>query len=61
MTVTEGDSGSTDATLTVSLSAASGKTVTVDYATTAGTATAGDDYTAGSGTLTFSPGDTSRR
>ena len=60
MTVTEGDAGSTDATLTVSLSAASGKTVTVDYATLAGTATAGDDYTAGSGTLTFSPGDTSK-
>ena len=58
--VTEGDSGSTAATLTVSLSAASGKTVTVDYATLAGTATAGSDFTAKSGTVTFAPGETSQ-
>ncbi|HEX5615727.1 MAG TPA: Calx-beta domain-containing protein [Acidimicrobiia bacterium] len=32
------------------------KTVTVDYATSDGTATAGDDYTATSDTLTFTPG-----
>ena len=31
-------------------------TVTVDYATSDGTATAGADYTATSGTLTFEPG-----
>jgi hypothetical protein len=41
---------------TVSLSAPSGQTVTVDFATTDGTATAGTDYTAMSGTLTFAPG-----
>ena len=41
-----------------SLSAASEKTITIDYATSDGTATAGDDYTAVS--LTFSPGDTSK-
>src|SRR5262249_14659846 len=58
--VTEGDSGTTDATFTVSLSAASGKTVTVDYATADGSAAAGDDYTAASGTLTFAPGETSK-
>mgnify|MGYP003694777325 CR=1 FL=1 len=44
------------ATFTVTLSAASGQTVTVNYATGGGTATAGSDYTATSGTLTFTPG-----
>ncbi len=34
--------------------------VTVDYATSNGTATAGSDYTATSGTLTFSQGETSK-
>ncbi|MGE0363392.1 MAG: Calx-beta domain-containing protein, partial [Vicinamibacterales bacterium] len=52
-TVTEGNAGSVAATFTVSLSAASTDPVTVDYATANGTATAGSDYTAASGTLTF--------
>ena len=34
--------------------------VTVDYATSDGTATAGDDYTATSGTLTFAAGETTK-
>ena len=38
---------------TVSISAASGEAVTVDYATSDGTATADQDYTSTSGTLTF--------
>jgi len=42
------------------LSAASTSTVTVAYATANGTATAGSDYTAQSGTLTFSAGQTSK-
>lgn len=42
----EGNSGSTDATLTVSLSVVSGKPVSVDIRTIDGTATAGSDYTA---------------
>ena len=46
-------------TFTVSLSAASGRDITVDYATSNGTATAGADYTATSGTLTISAGATS--
>jgi len=51
--------GAGAATITVTLSAASYQTVTVDYATTlSGTATEGDDYTANSGALTFAPGDT---
>ena len=37
------------------MSAVSGQTVTVNYATASGTATAGSDYTATSGTLMFSP------
>ena len=44
---------------TVSLSRSSGSNVTVDYATSDGTATAGADYTATSGTLTMSAGSTS--
>jgi chitinase len=45
---------------TVALSASSTSTVTVDYATADGTAIAGTDYTAASGVLTFSPGQTSK-
>ncbi len=45
---------------TVSLSAASSRQVTVEYATSDGTATAGSDYTAESGTLTFAANETSK-
>ncbi|MFZ6820685.1 Calx-beta domain-containing protein, partial [Undibacterium sp. Ji22W] len=48
------------ATFTVTLSAASGQTVSVGYNTSNGTATAGSDYTATSGTLTFNPGVTTQ-
>ena len=44
----------------VTLAPASPETVTVDYATADGSATAGEDYTAASGTLTFAPGETSK-
>ena len=40
----------------VTLNRAAAGTVTVDYATADGTATAGEDYTAASGTLTFAAG-----
>jgi uncharacterized repeat protein (TIGR01451 family) len=56
VTVTEGNSGSTNAMLTVTLAGTTSLTVTVDYATANGTATAGTDYTATNGTLTFAPG-----
>jgi ribosomal protein L35AE/L33A len=59
-TVTEGDTGTINANFTVTLSAASGKTITIDYATVDGTATAPADYVAGSGTLTFTPGQTTK-
>lgn len=58
--VTEGNSGATNATFTVSLSAASSQTVTVNYATANGTAVSGSDYTAVSGSLTFASGQTSK-
>src|SRR5262249_50330382 len=52
-TVAEGNSGTTSAVFTVSLSAASTQSVTVQFATANGTATAGSDYVAASGTVTF--------
>ena len=48
------------ATFTVTLSAASGQTVTVGYNTSNGTATAGSDYTSTTGTVTFAPGQTTQ-
>jgi len=58
--VTEGHAGTTNATFTVTLAPATGTTVTVGYATSDGTATAGSDYTAASGTLTFAPQQTTQ-
>lgn len=55
-TVTEGNSGTTKAAFTITLSKASTKPVTVNYTTANGSATAGQDYTAGSGTVTFAAG-----
>ena len=55
---TEGDD--TVIVFRVTLQSASTGTVTVNYATTDGTATAGEDYTATSGTLTFAPGETEK-
>lgn len=48
------------ATITATLSSASALAVTVNYLTSNGTALAGQDYTAVSGTLTFNPGQTSK-
>src|SRR5262249_39163138 len=56
VTVTEGNSGTTNAVFTVTLSAASGHAATVNYATADGTALAGGDYFSTNGTLTFAPG-----
>jgi Calx-beta domain len=48
------------ATITVLRSAPTGGTVSVQYATSDGTARAGVDYVAASGALTFAPGVTQR-
>ena len=56
----EGNSGTTMMSFPVSLSAASTQAVTVSYATSNGTATAPADYAAGSGTIRFAPGETSK-
>jgi len=58
--VTEGNAGTTAATFTVSLAFAASSTATVSYATANGTATAGADYAASSGSLTFPAGVTSQ-
>lgn len=60
-TVAEGNSGTANATFTVSLSEVSAQTVTVLAATSAGTALAPTDYDAvGATLLTFNPGETSK-
>lgn len=52
--------GAGSVTLPVTLSKPSERTIYVDYATTAGTATPGQDFVAAGGTLIFSPGQTNR-
>jgi fibronectin-binding autotransporter adhesin len=59
--IAEGDTGTSTASFTVTLSAASGQTVTVNYATADGSATIADnDYVATNGMLTFNPGETTK-
>ena len=49
--------GADDLEFVISLSAASAETIIVDYATSNGTALAGTDYSAASGTVQFAPGE----
>jgi hypothetical protein len=56
--VTASTTGTATGNFMVNLSSASTSPVTVQYATADGTAIAGTDYTAASGTLTFAPGTT---
>jgi uncharacterized repeat protein (TIGR01451 family) len=58
--VTEVNSGTRAMSFVVTLSGAASSTVTAQYATANGTATAGADYNAVSGTVTFAPGTTSQ-
>ncbi|OFW79562.1 MAG: hypothetical protein A2Z48_09370 [Actinobacteria bacterium RBG_19FT_COMBO_70_19] len=60
-TVTEGNTGTTSAVFNLTLSVPSASTVTVDYATVDGSAVAPGDYAAGSGTVTFNPGQISKQ
>jgi chitinase len=65
ITVAEGNAGTTNAVFTFTLSAVSGQTVTVNYATADGNASAGaglgeNDYEARSGVLTIPAGAMSR-
>jgi hypothetical protein len=57
VSLAEGDGGAKLFNFTVTLSAPSTGAVSVQYATANGTATAGSDYTATTGTLSFAPGE----
>ncbi|HET9217453.1 MAG TPA: Calx-beta domain-containing protein, partial [Terriglobia bacterium] len=57
--ILEGDGGTTAAVFTVSLTGVVTEAVIVNYATADGTASAGSDYVATSGTLTFNSGPAS--
>jgi uncharacterized repeat protein (TIGR01451 family) len=56
LSITEGNAGTRNLAFTVTLSKASGQSISVNYATANGTAQAGSDYVAKTGTLTFAPG-----
>ena len=60
VTVTEKTNATVNALFTIKLSAASALPVTVDYATSADTATEGGDYQASRGSITFNPGETTK-
>jgi len=60
VSVTEGNTGSTNANFLVSLTGATTATVEVQYNTTGGSATPGSDYSGTTATLTFNPGQTSQ-
>jgi len=57
----EGNAGTSPLTLTVTLAPASAQVIIVQFATSDGTATAGQDYVATSGVLTFQAGETTKQ
>ena len=59
-TYSVGEAGPT-VTITATRTGGSDGAVSVDYATSDGTATAGSDYTAASGTLNWSDGDAANK
>jgi Tol biopolymer transport system component len=58
--ITEGNSGGVLAIVSIGLSNPSSSLISVDYATADGSASAGSDYIAASGTVFFLPGQTSK-
>jgi N-acetylglucosamine-6-sulfatase len=60
VSIVEGNSGTTNATFTVTLTPASVAPATVSYTTTDGSAVAPADYAADSGILTFDPSETTK-
>jgi hypothetical protein len=58
LVVAEGSNGTATANFKVSLASAQPQTVTVDFTTVDGSATAGSDFVATNGTVTFVPGET---
>lgn len=58
--VTEGNSGTKTMSFTATLTAAQPNAVSVSYATQAGTAASESDFQAGSGTLSFAAGETTK-
>jgi large repetitive protein len=60
VTIPEGDAGTSNANFTVTLSRVTTRSVSVDYATNDGAATAPSDYASANGTLTFNPGQTTK-
>jgi len=60
LTITEGNSGTKNATFTVTRTGTSTQPITVNYSTANGTATAGNDYTNTSGTLTFATNESTK-
>lgn len=61
VSLNEGNSGTTAFNFNVMLSSASSQTITVNFATDSGSASAASgDYVSKTGTLTFSPGETSK-
>ena len=61
LTINDATQSGNNVTFTVTLTPASGRVVTVNYATANGTKTAGVDYTATSGTLSFAAGETTKQ
>jgi hypothetical protein len=58
--IVEGDDGNSAIAFTLSLDKASSANITVDYATSDNTATAGADYEAANGTVIFAAGETTK-
>ena len=58
--VSEGSNGTASATFTIRLQSPATNEVSVDFATSDGTALAGSDYVATNGTVTFAPGEMSK-